>query len=380
MKSQTARRVVALVLGIAMLGSTALVLVAQAPTTAPATAPADAGPAAPGSEVQAAMMELQQSAQEMQAAMGTPDVITDPAKREAAAPKVLPPLKRMMAAAKTLAENPETAPRAKQMQTQFHVMAATFGDAEARQALEAQASAAGEAGATAQGALLLVDWFRSDKDAAKQAQVLERAEALANANPQSNGVTEAVLAMSQVGAADEQTEDRAEKIATGMQSQLAQQAKATFDARNKLEAVEDKPITITGTTVDGKPFTTADWKGKVVLVDFWATWCGPCIAELPRVKKVYAEYHDKGLEILGVSNDFNAQSLKTFMERNPDMPWPQLFDEGAAAKREWHPVTQGFSIEGIPTMFLIDKKGVVRTVEARENFEEMIPKLLAEQG
>ncbi|MBC8108441.1 MAG: hypothetical protein H7Z14_17785 [Anaerolineae bacterium] len=62
------------------------------------------------------------------------------------------------------------------------------------------------------------------------------------------------------------------------------------------------------------------------------------------------------------------------------MPWPQLFDAQAAAGQQWHPITTSFGIDGIPTMFLIDKKGVVRSVSARENFEEMVPKLLAEAG
>jgi peroxiredoxin len=96
------------------------------------------------------------------------------------------------------------------------------------------------------------------------------------------------------------------------------------------------------------------------------------------VKKAYADFHDKGLEILGVSNDYSADELKSFIAKDPQMPWPQLFDAQAAGKQEWNPITTGFGIDGIPTMFLIDKKGVVRSVTARENFEEMIPKLLAE--
>ncbi len=60
------------------------------------------------------------------------------------------------------------------------------------------------------------------------------------------------------------------------------------------------------------------------------------------------------------------------------MPWPQLFDEAAAAAQKWHPITQGFGINGIPVMFLIDKKGVCRTVEARDDFEKLIPQMLAE--
>jgi len=96
------------------------------------------------------------------------------------------------------------------------------------------------------------------------------------------------------------------------------------------------------------------------------------------VKKAYEDYHEKGLEILGVSNDYEASALKKFVAKDPKMPWPQLIDESAARLHKWNPITQGFGINGIPTMFLIDKKGVCRTVNARENFEEMIPKLLAE--
>jgi hypothetical protein len=68
------------------------------------------------------------------------------------------------------------------------------------------------------------------------------------------------------------------------------------------------------------------------------------------------------------------------MTENPDMPWPQLFDSAAAAKRDWHPLANTYGITGIPTMFLIDKKGIVRTVTARENFEELIPKMLKEEA
>ena len=76
--------------------------------------------------------------------------------------------------------------------------------------------------------------------------------------------------------------------------------------------------------------------------------------------------------------DSDKDALQSFVKDDPGMAWPQLFDAAENPKLNWHPLAKQYGINGIPTMFLIDKKGVLRTVKARENFEEMIPKLLAE--
>ena len=65
-----------------------------------------------------------------------------------------------------------------------------------------------------------------------------------------------------------------------------------------------------GTLVTGKPFDPESLKGKVVFVDFWATWCGPCRAELPNVKRNYEKYHDKGFDVIGISLDDDRDGLK----------------------------------------------------------------------
>src|SRR6202030_478840 len=64
-----------------------------------------------------------------------------------------------------------------------------------------------------------------------------------------------------------------------------------------------KPLLVAGRTTTGGKLTTADLKGKVILIDFWATWCGPCNAEIPRIRELYKTYHSQGLEIVGVDGD-----------------------------------------------------------------------------
>ena len=120
-----------------------------------------------------------------------------------------------------------------------------------------------------------------------------------------------------------------------------------------------KKVELDGTTVDGKPFDFASLKGKVVLVDFWATWCGPCLRQIPIIKKNYEKYHDRGFEVVGISIDENRADLEGFL-KDSEIPWQTLFsdnaDNVAALKKR-------FGVEGIPNMLLVGRDGKVITLK-----------------
>jgi thiol-disulfide isomerase/thioredoxin len=160
------------------------------------------------------------------------------------------------------------------------------------------------------------------------------------------------------------------------QAPSAEQMATMYQGYVQQKQMEGKPLAIDGVLLGGQKISTSRWKGKVILVDFWATWCPPCLAGLPDIKKAYADYHDKGLEVLGVSSDNTSDDLQKFLTQNPDMPWPQLFDD---QKPGWNAVAASNGVWSLPTIFLIDRKGILRTVEGRDRMADLIPKLLAEK-
>jgi thiol-disulfide isomerase/thioredoxin len=143
---------------------------------------------------------------------------------------------------------------------------------------------------------------------------------------------------------------------------------------NKLDLV-GKPLDLKFTALDGREIDVAALRGKVLLVDFWATWCGPCIQELPNVKAAYERLHPQGFEILGISFDQEKETLLSFVQKEK-MSWPQYFD----GKGWENAIGQRFGIQGIPTMWLVDKKGVLRDLNARNDLESKVSRLLAEDA
>jgi thiol-disulfide isomerase/thioredoxin len=139
------------------------------------------------------------------------------------------------------------------------------------------------------------------------------------------------------------------------------------------------PMVIKGTLLNGQPFDQKALAGKVVLVDFWATWCGPCVAEIPNVLEQYEKYHDKGFEVVGISLDEDREALEKFVGEKK-IPWPILFEKSEG--EGWrHPLSTYYGISGIPTVILIGRDGNVITLDARgEKLGEQLGVLFKDAG
>ena len=182
-----------------------------------------------------------------------------------------------------------------------------------------------------------------------------------------------LLQLSEMLLAYDQVEPAREVVAKLLKADLDEDIRK--EAAGQLAKFErvGKPVEITFTALDGRKIDLAKMKGQVVLIDFWATWCGPCIAGLPELKEVYAKWQPKGFEILGISLDDDEEALAT-MVKEKDMPWPQFFDRENASNR----YAEQYGITGIPTLWLIDKQGNLRYLNARQNMEAKVAKLMAE--
>jgi thiol-disulfide isomerase/thioredoxin len=151
-------------------------------------------------------------------------------------------------------------------------------------------------------------------------------------------------------------------------------------SRRQRESV-GKPFELEFTdAVKGSTVSINGLKGKVVVVDFWATWCGPCVAEMPKMKEIYDKYHEKGVEFIGVSLDQPKEqggldALKKYVDENK-IPWPQYYQGNGWASD----FSKKWGINNIPSMFIVDKEGKLSSVEARGKLETLIPELLAKKS
>jgi thiol-disulfide isomerase/thioredoxin len=117
-------------------------------------------------------------------------------------------------------------------------------------------------------------------------------------------------------------------------------------------------IELEGTLMDGSRLNWESYRGKVVLVDFWASWCGPCRGEVPNVLANYKAYHDKGFEVLGICLDDDRSAAEQYIKES-GIIWPSLYGEGPEQRGWNHPMAEKYAVNGVPRAILVDQDGRV---------------------
>jgi thiol-disulfide isomerase/thioredoxin len=324
-------------------------------------------PAAPvGRPLKAILKDLAAASDQFDAALkdkNTKDLLDEDVRTELG-PKVMPPMRKMAALFRELeaVAKPEMKDEIVEQRRLLTSMLVVVGDAETVAALDEAIKGPDKDEALAAALCKKLGQYWLSGDEKEQARQIESVFTLA-------------------------TDSKTRKAVRGTLTMMANLGAATIETKYKAIAAIDsfvdgvgKPVDLAGTTVTGRTFSTKEYAGKVILIDFWATWCGPCKAELPHVKALYKKYHEKGLEIVGVSCDSDGQQLVEFTQQE-DMTWVELWDKTkqTSPETQWHPLATEWKVDGIPTMFLIDRNGILRTTEARGSLDEMIPKMLAEK-
>ncbi len=187
-----------------------------------------------------------------------------------------------------------------------------------------------------------------------QAEWLKNLEKYAEAYPKSPNTAEAMLqvAMSKEFAGEEEeAKDWYARIAKSFPDSAA--AKKSVGAQTRLDSV-GKVIRFRGGSPEGKTVDLARYRGKVVLIQYWASWCEPCKADMAALKELATRYSKSGFDIIGVNLDNSLEQMKTYLAQNR-LPWPQIHEEGGLDSR---PATE-MGILTLPTMILVDRDGKV---------------------
>lgn len=135
-----------------------------------------------------------------------------------------------------------------------------------------------------------------------------------------------------------------------------------------------KPLDLTLTNLTGGTFSTSALKGKVILIDFGATWSAAWKRDVPSLKKAYDEFHDKGLEVFGINLDNDPKKTEEFA-KTEKIPW-SFFCDGKAYRSE---TIQKLNVGSVPSRWLIDRKGIVRELNVRSDMSQLVAQLIAEK-
>ena len=155
------------------------------------------------------------------------------------------------------------------------------------------------------------------------------------------------------------------------------EAPVSTGKKNSFDALVGKQLPLEGYSIEGKKLNMSHYRGKVVLVDFWATWCGPCRAEIPNIMANWEKHHDGGFEVIAISTDRDLPKLKEFVAKeNP--PWVVIADKSPKTRES---MAYRYNVRSIPRFILLDRSGKVVSVNCRgKRLGEHLSQLMADGG